>query len=301
MSIQTDMLSPARLTRVNVSNVEATRLSDVSLMPTGLLDSFRADEILDLMAYVLSRGDRNHAMFQKADGPADTSKITTADLPQPDADGFINLFNGKDLTGWEGLEGFWSVKDGAIDGSETKDKSKQTFLVLSASKADPKKFGNFEMHFKYKFVTPAGNSGLQFRSKILDEKTYRVGGYQADFDGNAQYDGGFYDEAGVAGSRGIMANRGFKTTWDSANKRVNEPLGLSKEDLAKAVKKGDWNSMIVAVKGNTMRIALNGQNLGELIDNSPKAVHEGVIAFQMHAGYTMSIQFKDVKIKLLAP
>lgn len=306
MSIQTDMLAPAKLTRVSVGSVESTRLSDVSLMPTGLFDSFQADEVLDLMAYVLSRGDRNHVMFQATSAAVKTGQAAStaqkqAALPKADADGFISLFNGKDLTGWEGLEGYWSVKDGVIDGSETKDKSKQTFLILSASKADPKRFGNFEMHFQYKFVTPAGNSGLQFRSKILDEKTYRVGGYQADFDGNAQYDGGFYDEAGVAGKRGIMANRGFKTTWDSANKRSNEPLGLSKADAGKVIKKGDWNSMVVTAKGDTMRIAINGKVLGELIDNSPKAVHEGVIAFQMHAGYTMTIQFKDVKIKLLEP
>jgi hypothetical protein len=231
-------------------------------------------------------------------GPAPT---TAADLAEPDADGFIHLFSGKDLAGWEGLEGYWSVKDGVIDGSEARERSKQTFLILSASRADPKKFANFELHFQYKFATPAGNSGLQFRSKFLDEKTYRVGGYQADFDADARYDGGFYDEAGVAGKRGIMANRGFKTTWDSANKRSSEPLGLSKEALAKAVKKGDWNSMIVTAKGNTMRIAINGQTLGELIDNSPKAVHEGVIAFQLHAGFTMTVQFKDIKIKLLGP
>ena len=294
-------MAPAKLTRVNTDNVESTRLSDVSLMPTGHFDSFQADEILDLMAYVLSRGDRTHAMFQQAKAAAGAHRLTSADLPQADADGFIRLFNGKDLTGWEGLKGYWSVKDGAIDGSETKDKSKQTFLVLSASKADPKKFANFEMHFQYKFVTPTGNSGLQFRSKIIDEKTYRVGGYQADFDGNTQYDGGFYDEAGVAGKRGIMANRGFTTTWDSANKRSKQPLGLSKQEAAKMINRGDWNSMVVTAEGNTMRIAINGKVLGELIDDSPKAVHEGVIAFQMHAGFTMSVQFKDGKIKLLEP
>ena len=246
-------------------------------------------------------GSKEASNLRQARTSTGTGRITTADLPAPDADGFIRLFNGKDLTGWEGLEGYWSVKDGVIDGSETREKSKQTFLILSASKADPKKFANFELHFQYKFATPAGNSGLQFRSKILDEKTFRVGGYQADCDANAQYDGGFYDEAGVAGKRGIMARRGFKTTWDSANKRSNEPLGLSKEELAKAVKKGDWNSMIVIAKGNTMRIAINGQTLSELIDNSPMAVHEGVIAFQLHAGFTMTVQFKDVKIKLLRP
>ena len=99
-----------------------------------------------------------------------------AELPKPGADGFISLFNGKDPTGWEGFEGFWSVKDGTITGDETKEKSKQTFLVLTASKADPAKFGNFELRAAYRFLTKTGNSGIQFRSKIIDAKTYRVGG-----------------------------------------------------------------------------------------------------------------------------
>jgi hypothetical protein len=160
------------------------------------------------------------------------------ELPTPDADGFISLFNGKDLTNWEGLDGFWSAMDGAIEGSATKEKSKQTFLVLAASWADPSRFADFELQFKYKYATPTGNSGVQFRSAVIDGPAYRVGGYQADFDTGGQYDGGFYDEAGVAGGRGIMANRGFKTTWDKENKRANESLGLSREELAGTVNKG---------------------------------------------------------------
>jgi hypothetical protein len=220
------------------------------------------------------------------------------ELPPPDSDGYIHLCNGKDLTNWEGLEGYWSVKDGVIQGSETKDNSKQTFLILSASRADPAKFANFEMRFEYKFATPTGNSGVQFRSKVIDEKTYRVGGYQADFDGAAQYDGGFYDEAGVAGNRQIMAPRGVKTIWDADNKKKTTPLDTSKADLAKLVKKGDWNKMILTAKGNAMSINVNGQLMGELIDDSPKAVKDGLIAIQLHAGYTMTILVKDPKIKL---
>ena len=59
--------------------------------------------------------------------------------------------------------------------------------------------------------------------------------------------------------------------------------------------------MILTAKGNTMNININGQLMAELIDNSPKAVKDGVIAIQMHAGFTMSVQVKDVKIKLLTP
>jgi hypothetical protein len=238
-------------------------------------------------------------VYVEGEGPARGQDKKAPELPAPDADGFIALFNGKDLTNWEGLEGYWSVKDGAIDGSETKENSKQTFLILSASKADPARFANFELHLQYKFATPTGNSGVQFRSKIINEKIYGVGGYQADFDGNCQYDGGWYDEGGVAGKRAIMANRGEKTTWDADNKRKNEPLAKSKADLAKLLKKGDWNAMVLTAKGNYMSIQINGELMGEMIDNSPKALKDGLIAVQMHQGYTMTIQVKDVKIKLL--
>ena len=217
-----------------------------------------------------------------------------ADAPKSDADGFISIFNGKDLTGWEGLEEYWSVKDGVISGHETKDKSKQTFLVWSG--AQP---GDFELHLKYKFATPDGNSGIQFRSKVLDPKTFRVGGYQADFDGKGGYDGSIYDEAGVAGGRGTMSNRGEKTVWDADNKRKNEKLGDGNEALKKLLKIGDWNDVVLVVKGNHITYSINGKVMTDLTDDSPKALKKGVIALQCHAGFTMDIQFKDVKIKLL--
>ena len=65
MSVMTDMLSPSKLTSVNVNNVESMLPSSISPMPTGLLDTFHEDEILDLMAYLLSRGNRKHEMFKK--------------------------------------------------------------------------------------------------------------------------------------------------------------------------------------------------------------------------------------------
>jgi hypothetical protein len=231
------------------------------------------------------------ASVTPADDKAAASK---AELPKPDADGFITLFNGKNLTGWEGLEDYWSVKDGVISGHETKDKSKQTFLVCTAAK-----FGDFELHLKYKFATPDGNSGIQFRSKVLDPKSFRVGGYQADFDGKAGYDGSIYDEASVAGGRGTMSNRGEKTTWDAENKRNNTKLAESAADLKKLIKVGDWNDVVLVAKGNHITYSINGHLMTDLTDDSPKALKEGVLAFQLHAGYTMEIQFKDVRIKLL--
>jgi putative heme-binding domain-containing protein len=63
--VNTDMQDPGSATRVNRNNIESMKPSKVSMMPTGLLDTLKEDEVLDLMAYMLSRGDRNHAMFKK--------------------------------------------------------------------------------------------------------------------------------------------------------------------------------------------------------------------------------------------
>ncbi len=223
------------------------------------------------------------------------------ELPKPDADGFRTIFNGKNLDGWEGLEDYWSVKDGVISGHETKDKSKQTFLVWAASPVS-----DFELRIKYKFASPdgssakpEGNSGIQFRSKVLDPKTFRAGGYQADFDAGAGYDGSIYDEAGVAGGRGTMSNRGEKTTWDADTKRHNEKLDKDGKDLKEYIKVGDWNDVVLVAKGNHITYKINGHLMTDLTDDSPKALKEGVLALQLHAGYTMDIQFKDIKIKLL--
>ena len=59
-----NMLDPNNLVTIDRKKVDTIETSKVSLMPAGLLDTFKEEEILDLMAYLLSRGDRNHAMFK---------------------------------------------------------------------------------------------------------------------------------------------------------------------------------------------------------------------------------------------
>lgn len=223
-----------------------------------------------------------------------------AEIPAAGADGWITLFNGKDLTGWEGLEGYWSVEDGAITCKETKATSKQSDLILLCSKDNPEKFANFELTYAWKMVTPDGNSGVQFRGEIDNPKMLHVGGYQADIDAKNGYTGIIYCEGGVAGGRGVMSNRGEKTVWDDQNKRTNTKLEESADDIKKAIKPvGEWNECIVTAEGPHMVYKINGHVTTDLTDNSPKGRKDGIIALQMHGGYTMTIQFKDVKIKFL--
>ena len=220
--------------------------------------------------------------------------VNGAALPAPGADGFITLFNGRDLAGWEGLADYWSVKDGAISGHQTEEASKQTFLILSALTVR-----DFELHFRYRFASPEGNSGIQFRSTVLDSDAYRVGGYQADFDAERQFVGTIYDEAGVAGDRGTMSNRGERTTWDSENRRHVEPLRQGAADLLAFIKVGDWNDAILVARGNHITYSINGHIMTDMVDGSPAALQAGRLALQLHQGFTMDIRFKDLKIKLL--
>jgi putative heme-binding domain-containing protein len=65
MTVMTNMLDPNGLVNVDSRKVESIEKSKISMMPEGLLNSFKEDEILDLVAYLLSRGDRNNKMFGK--------------------------------------------------------------------------------------------------------------------------------------------------------------------------------------------------------------------------------------------
>jgi hypothetical protein len=135
---------------------------------------------------------------------------------------------------------------------------------------------------------------------MMIPEQFRVGGYQADSDTVRPYDGNIYDEGGQAGGRMIMASRGFKTTWDATNTRKNEPLAETEEILKKAVNPpGQWNALIIVADGHHITTNINGHPMVDLIDDSPKALKDGLIAIQIHMGYDMSIQAKEIKIKFL--
>jgi hypothetical protein len=225
--------------------------------------------------------------------PSMACVVPSGDLPTPDPDGFITMFNGKDLTGWQGLADYWSVKDGAISGHATRDTSKQTFLVFTGSVPN-----DFELRLKYRFMSSDGNSGIQFRSKLLDPDTCRVGGYQADFDARGGFDGSIYDEAGVAGNRGTLSNRGEKTIWDTGSKRHSERLEEGSADLQKLVRIGGWNELTLVAKGNHVIYSINGHVMTDLTDDSSDAQNDGLLALQLHAGFIMEVQFKDIKIRV---
>jgi hypothetical protein len=232
------------------------------------------------------------------DKPAGSSDSAASATPAAAKDeaGFQPLFDGKSLDNWDGNPKFWSVKDGVITGQTTKENPTQgnTFLIYKGGDVS-----DFELRYEYKIV--GGNSGVQYRSKVLDPKSWRVGGYQGDFEAGKTFSGILYDEGSVAGGRGIMANRGESVTFgsgDGKDKKV-EKLPMSSEDLQKQIKQEDWNEYTIIARGNHLIHKINGNTTAECVDQSDKALKSGVLALQLHAGPPMQVQFRNIRIKKL--
>ena len=211
------------------------------------------------------------------------------------------LFNGKDLTGWKGVPEFWSVKDGCITGKTTTDVMVQenTFLVWQDGEV-----GDFELNFKYKIVDANGegkgfgNSGVQYRSKVVDAAGFVVAGYQADFEIGKTFSGILYEEKG----RGILAKRGEKvviTQGEDPKKpkiEVTGSLGDTNEIQA-AIKQADWNEYKVVAKGGHLQHFINGKQTVDVTDETAEGAKKGVLALQIHAGAPFTVQFKDIVLR----
>lgn len=210
--------------------------------------------------------------------------------------GFKALFNGKDLAGWDGNPKLWSVQDGAITGKTGTNAdnkiSHNTFLVWTNGTVD-----DFELRFRYRIV--AGNSGVQYRSKVTGKGAFGpiVKGYQGDFEAGKTYSGILYDEGG---GRGIMAQRGEQVMWgENCKKQVTGKLGDSKE-IQSHIKDEDWNDYVILASEHRFQHFINGHPTVDVTDDcQDKRVHEGVLALQIHAGPAMTVQFKDIRIKSL--
>ncbi len=249
------------------------------------------------------------AMFTR---PTDSPGLgKPMELPPPDAEGFISMFNGQDLTGWDALPNFWSVKDGAIDCVETTERggNVQSDLTWIDSREHPEKYANFELRAKFRWLSHTGNSGIQIRGRIDNAVTKHVGGYQADLDPANAYTGALYDESGLTGRRnnGVggphMGPRGYKVTYPAGGGAAKpEPLAENAQTLAALIKPvgGDFNEMVVIADGPRITIKVNGHLFAEVVDQYDSAMKTGIIALQQHAGAQMEIQFKDPKIKFLS-
>jgi hypothetical protein len=218
---------------------------------------------------------------------------------EADGEGFVRIFDGKTLEGWDGNPDFWSVKDGAIHGETTKEKPARgnTFCIWRGGMLE-------DYELKITFRIHSGNSGIQHRS--VDCGKWVVSGYQAEVC-NSPAVGFLYGERGRGGLVGV----GQKVVIAEDGKK--EVVG-NLPDAKKAwesYKKQDWNDYLIIAKGNHIQHFLNGIQTIDLVDNClddpdaekrdlKKGRLKGILALQIHAGPPMWVEFKDIRIKDLS-
>ena len=220
---------------------------------------------------------------------------TAADAIEAPAEpaGMRSIFNGKDLSGFDGDPRLWSVKDGAIRGETTKDNAAKgnTFLIWKDGTT-----GDFELRVSFR-SSASNNSGIQYRSEHFDgneKNKWVVRGYQHEIrnEVNLPNVSGFIYGEGMG--RGRICLVGEKAIGTAEGKKVTGEL-ITAEEYKKLFKLDEWNDIIIHAEGNHIQHYMNGRLVMDFTDNHPGALSEGVMALQLHAGAPMWVEFKDIR------
>jgi hypothetical protein len=212
--------------------------------------------------------------------------------PVPDdTTGFVQIFDGASLKGWEGDLKFWRVEGGAIVGESTPSNrvEQNSFLIWRGGTV-----GDFELKLEVRIN--GTNSGIQYRSRELaDAGPFVLQGYQADIDFVNQFTGNIHDERGP---RFFLSQRGNVVRGVTGG--VKKLVGTidQTEALRGVVNINGWNQYHVIARGSTLLHLVNGRLMAVFLDDdATNRLMEGVIGLQMHTGDPFKVEYRNIWLK----
>jgi len=215
--------------------------------------------------------------------------LTSEPLIAPAADaeeGFVSLFNGRDLSGWDAAPNTWRVENGAIKSGGTR----KNWLVWRGGEV-----GDFELRLRFRYT--AGNSGVQVRS--VDRGDRQVHGYQVEIAPKAEM-GLWHESLWTEQHRRFLAVAGQKVHIAPDGTRTVEEFEAP-DKVKAAFRENDWNELFVIGEGIRLVQIINGTVFSELMDeDKTRSRRTGVIALQDH-GRKCVVEFKDIRLKRLPP
>jgi hypothetical protein len=221
-------------------------------------------------------------------------------------DGFRMVFDGKTLTDWDYDPVYWRVENGELVGEITPATLLKRNSFITRKNLVTK---DFELKVEY-LISGEGNSGINYRSELIDSLPFSMKGYQSDIDGRNRYTGQNYEERG----RTILAYRGQKVvvnSFDHKNSTLKDHVksnawtlsevtgSLGEADsLRSVIKNNDWNECHLVVRGNRMQHYVNGVLMSDVTDNDTVyRKFSGSLGVQVHVGPPMKIRYRNFRIK----
>jgi hypothetical protein len=223
-------------------------------------------------------------------------------FPQTEPDdntGFVPIFDGKTLNGWDGDARYWRVENGEIVGETTPEKvvTINNFLIWRGGTVR-----DFEL--KVEFRMNGTNSGIQYRSSELPNiGKWVLKGYQADMDFTEGYVGNVHDERGRAptGEGHVVLSRRGQVTRIVAGPKYKVMGTIGDPTLLRGVMNvTGWNQYHIIARGPVLIHLINGQLMAVAIDEDTQHANpEGLLGFQMHVGPPFKIQYRNVLYRKL--
>jgi hypothetical protein len=188
----------------------------------------------------------------------DSPALASALKSLPSSETAVRLFNGSDLTGWDGAPGFWSVEEGVIKAANGAAVPSSTYLFTKEN------YRNFRLLFEVKQTLSPRHSTMHSAVAVLGERITEKDGNTNGFRGPLLM---FCHDWGI---------------WDANRRNRIEPAGQKGPLQIEAEKKGDWNLIEILVIGDRIRFAANGKEVFDFTDQ-PGMLREAPIALQLHA------------------
>ncbi len=241
---------------------------------------------------------RNLILLAVASFAFNTLAVDAPQTAPPEPAGMKQLFNGKDLTGWDGDPRLWSVSNGALRGETTVEHPAQGNTFIIWKEGAPK---DFELRLSFR-CNAANNSGIQYRSKHITDGQVRnawvVRGYQHEIRNENRLpnvSGFIYDEGG---KRGRICLVGEKAVWGADGQKTVTGTLIDQAGFLELFRLDDWNEVVIIARGSRIQHYLNNRLILDFTDHDPQlALKEGVLAFQLHGGKPMWVEFKNVRLK----
>ena len=222
-----------------------------------------------------------------------------------DRTAFQPIFDGT-MKNWDGDPAIWKAEGNVLVGTTTEANplKENTFVIWRGGEP-----ADFELKVEYRMS--ATNSGIQFRSTHLPQGTqtnptnpdskiagkWVLKGYQADIDFANQFTGMIYEERG----RGFLMQRGqaIEIGPDGVSRQIGS-LEMNADELKSLIKPGDWNTVHLIARGNTIMNIVNGHVTAFIVDDDAKGrAMKGLLGFQIHVGDPMKIEFRNIFLKAL--